>query len=103
VLVTFPKFGDGVPATIGFVRDDNVKFTPYTQTSFGYNCDGLSNVLRVAVDPCKRMWVLDAGKIGVCDPQLVIFNLKNDNIVKRFRFQRPLYLNDSLFATPVSY
>jgi hypothetical protein len=99
----------GVPASLGFVRRSETQINPYPSyewhSSNGRNCDGLTNVFRVAMDSCDQLWVLDAGKIAgtqFCQPQLLVFNLKNDKLVSRFRFNKNLYRDTSLFITPVS-
>jgi hypothetical protein len=95
--------------TLGFVRNSTSLIEPYPDykwhSSHGRDCDGMTSVFRVAIDECKQMWVLDSGKIGrnqVCQPQLLIFNLSNDKLVKRFRFPKDLYSDAGLFITPVS-
>lgn len=100
---------DGVAATLGFVRRSETQLNPYPSyewhSSQGRNCDGLTSVFRVAMDTCGQMWVLDSGKIGsnqLCQPQLLVFNLKNDKLVSRYRFDRSLYRDTSLLITPVN-
>ena len=109
VFVTNPRFLRGVPASLGYVRSADNAITPYPSynwhSSHGRDCDGLTSVFRVAIDTCHQMWVVDTGKIGAdfyCQPQLIIFNLKNDKLVHRFKFDRSLYRDTSLFLTPVS-
>lgn len=107
--MTFPRFTTGVPASLGFVRNTDSAVTPYPSynwhSSQGRDCEGITSVFRVAIDSCNQMWVLDTGKIGsqqLCQPQLLIFNLKNDKLVTRKRFDKSLYRDTSLLLTPVS-
>jgi Major royal jelly protein len=110
IFVTLPRFSDGVPVTLGYIQGNSLQVEPYPSynwhSSNGQNCDGMTSVLRVAIDKCKQLWVLDTGKIGgdwKCNPQLLVFDLKSDKLLRRFRFDRKLYTNDSLFATPVRF
>jgi len=104
-----PRFMTGVPASLGYSKSSSSLIEPYPSydwhSSNGRDCDGITSVYRVAFDDCNQMWVLDSGKIGntqYCQPQLLIFNLISDKLVKRFRFDKSLYVDNSLFITPVS-
>lgn len=99
----------GIPSSLSFIRRFDNQLIPYPtydwHSSQGKNCDGITSVFRVAVDSCNQMWVLDTGKIGsnrLCQPQLIVFNLKNDKVVNRYRFNRNVYKENSLLITPVS-
>lgn len=112
IFVTIPRFSDGVPVTLGYFKSpstDNL-IQPYPDYSWhssnGANCDGITSVLRVAIDKCHQLWVLDTGKVGdvvKCPPQLLVFDLTTDKLVKRYRFPSSQYTAASLFITPVSY
>ncbi|KYQ55036.1 Major royal jelly protein 3 [Trachymyrmex zeteki] len=60
---------------------------PYPDWSWynnSYMCDGIINVYRIDIQ-CNHLFVLDAGKFGtdqICNPKLLIFNLKDDTLVK---------------------
>ena len=104
-----PRFMTGVPASLGYTKSSSALIEPYPSydwhSSHGRNCDGITSVFRVAFDSCNQMWVLDTGKIGniqYCQPQLLIFNLINDQLVRRYRFDKSIYMDTSLFITPVS-
>lgn len=108
-FVTMPRFSPGVPVTLGYVKMSDTAVIPYPSynwhSSHGRDCEGLTSVFRVAIDECNQMWVLDSGKIGAaqyCQPQLLIFNLRTDKLVQRYRFDKSLYRDNSLFLTPVS-
>lgn len=109
IFVTFPRFIPGVPVTLGYVKSSTQLIEPYPSydwhSSHGTDCNGMTSVFRVAFDGCNQMWVLDSGKIGdnqLCQPQLLIFNLNTDQLVKRYRFDTSVYTDTSLFITPVS-
>lgn len=110
IFVTIPRFSPGVPVTLGTVAPTlGSCIQPYPDyswhSSHGANCDGITSVLRIAIDECRRLWVLDTGKIGEiqkCPPQLLTFDLSTNLLIKRYRFPREQYSAASLFITPVS-
>lgn len=56
----------------------------------GTNCDGLTSVFHIEIDACRRLWVLDQGKIGtsntlLCQPQLLLYSLDTDALLSRYR------------------
>lgn len=112
IFVSTPRFSEGVPVTLGFVgpAKSSLLIQPYPDyswhSSHGSNCDGLTSVLRVAIDSCHQLWVLDTGVIGEtrkCPPQLVVFNLRNDKLVRRYKFPKTQYSDASLYITPVRF
>ncbi|XP_022115594.1 protein yellow isoform X1 [Pieris rapae] len=107
IFITIPRFDMGRPMTLGTVDDDS-RIRAYPDYSWhdnqGLNCDGMTSVFRVAIDKCQRLWVMDSGKIGeaqVCQPQLLAFNLHNDQLIYRHRVNASSYVASSLFITPV--
>lgn len=112
IFVTIPRFSEGVPISLGYVKSPKTSclIQPYPDyswhSSHGANCDGITSVVRVAIDQCHQMWVLDTGAIGStrkCPPQLLVFNLANDKLVKRYKFPEAQYTDLSLFITPVRF
>lgn len=110
LFVTTPRFSEGVPVVLGYVKSPktSVIIHPYPDyswhSSHGANCDGITSVLRVAIDECRQLWVLDTGVIGSdrkCPPQLLLFSLFNDRLIRRYRFPKAQYTDQSLFITPV--
>lgn len=108
IFVTMPRFVSGVPITLGFVRHSSNVIEPYPNyqwhVSGGSDCEYMTSVFRVAFDSCNQMWVLDSGKIGsqqVCQPQLLIFNLATDSLVKRYRIPQSLIMDTTLLITPI--
>ncbi|XP_068631544.1 dopaminechrome tautomerase-like isoform X1 [Battus philenor] len=107
IFISIPRFDGGRPVTFGVVADDG-RVQPYPDYSWhdnqGLNCDGMTSVFRVAIDECNRLWVLDAGKIGdkqVCPPQILAFDLRNDQLIYRHKVKESSYVAASLFITPV--
>ncbi|KAG5332390.1 MRJP2 protein, partial [Acromyrmex heyeri] len=104
----------GVPASLMTVSDKTGPggplLDPYPNWSW-YNendCNGIISVYRVSIK-CNHIFVLDCGKIGevaVCPPQLLIFNLKNNKLVKRIRIPPHIANNKNgtgLLVTPLAY
>lgn len=110
IFVTTPRFSEGVPVTLGYIKasQSGSLIQPYPDyswhSSHGANCSGLTSIVRVAIDSCSHMYVLDSGVINdviKCPPQLLIFNLRNDKLIHRYKFPESQYSNTSLFVTPV--
>lgn len=113
VFVTVPRFQTGVPITLGTLngqrRNGGPVLSAYPDyswhSSHGKNCDGLTSVFRVAIDECRRLWVLDTGRIGavqLCRPQLLVFDLRTDRLIHRYKFpEAQVHVGMSLFVTPI--
>lgn len=110
VFVTVPRFTQGIPVTLGFLKQgkEKLRIQPYPDyswhSSHGDDCNGITSVLRVAIDSCHQLYVLDTGLIGenrICPPQLLVFNLRNDQLIRRYKFPSSQYSDKSLFIAPV--
>ena len=118
IFVTFPKWKDGIPVTLAFIpRDPAViagnrspAFQPYPSWEWNTspNCYGMTSVFRMATDACGRLWVLDSGVTDVasttkqtCPPQLLIFDLRSDELILRYRLPDDQVKQDSLFTNIV--
>ncbi|KAL0278633.1 UNVERIFIED_CONTAM: hypothetical protein PYX00_000400 [Menopon gallinae] len=69
------------------------------------NCNGLTSVFRISIDPCGRLWVLDSGVIDVlnstrqlCPPQIVVFDLRTDKLIWRYRIPKDQAPEGALFT-----
>ncbi|XP_046748666.1 major royal jelly protein 2-like [Diprion similis] len=91
VFVTTPRY-DGVPASLSLVSnlqgEGGPLLRPYPDWSWHQkgNCTTITSVWRVAMDECNRLWVMDSGRYGedlICDPQILVFDLADDSLVKR--------------------
>uniref|UniRef100_A0A182S8Z6 Bee-milk protein n=1 Tax=Anopheles maculatus TaxID=74869 RepID=A0A182S8Z6_9DIPT len=90
-------YSNGIPYTLGRVSKaqgpSGPLIEPYPNAAIqakpeNNNCQGIVSVFRIKIDECNRMWVLDTGKIGekrICLPQLVVFDMKTDTIIHRYR------------------
>ncbi|KAG5347378.1 MRJP4 protein, partial [Acromyrmex charruanus] len=93
VFISTPKYFDhGVPASLATVTNatgpGGPLLRPYPDWSWHNNtscmCDGIVNVHRIYIK-CNHIFVLDSGEVGlkqICNPKLLIFDLKDDTLVK---------------------
>ncbi|XP_051167761.1 major royal jelly protein 1-like [Leptopilina boulardi] len=86
----------GVPASLGVVSNKKGPggrlLKPYPSWSWYKpgDCNGITNVYRITIDRCNRLWVLDNGVIGhdqVCPAQLLTFNLTTNNLIDRVKIE----------------
>jgi len=115
VFVSVPRFGTGVPFSLGEIIDAKTHNGHYIEAYPGYflwhknthngkHCDGITSVFRIEIDQCNRLWIVDTGKIGdiqYCPPQLLIFDLRTDKLFHRYKFPPNTYKPASLFITPI--
>ncbi|XP_061377138.1 protein yellow-like [Danaus plexippus] len=107
IFITVPRFDVGRPITLGTVGEDG-RISGYPDYSWhdyqGKNCEGLTSVFRVAIDNCHRLWVVDTGKIGnqqKCQPQVLAFDLKTDQLIYRHRVPSENFIATTRFITLV--
>uniref|UniRef100_A0A1B0CXD0 Putative major royal jelly protein n=1 Tax=Lutzomyia longipalpis TaxID=7200 RepID=A0A1B0CXD0_LUTLO len=110
IFVTVPRFVEGIPITLGTITGMSTSNGPMIraypdyswQSSHGKDCNGITSVFRVFVDKCKRLWVLDTGKIGdnqLCQPQILVFDVMTDQLIQRYRIPKDQFLANSLLVT----
>jgi len=90
IFITFPRWGDDVPFTVGLIHEGRV--IPYpdaTINAFDPKRPGetLGSVQSVVVDPANRLWMLDTAAPGFSAPvvggaKLVAVDLATDKVVK---------------------
>lgn len=111
-FVTMPRFFKGTPITLGTISGYTglggpiiAPFPDYSWHKSGNGCNGFTNVFRVFVDECQRLWVLDSGVIDdvqTCPAKLVMFDLKSKATPPFTHiFSNTLNRSTSLFITPV--
>ncbi|XP_018310275.1 major royal jelly protein 3 [Mycetomoellerius zeteki] len=109
------ELGLGAPATVATVTHKTGPggplLRPYPDWSWhnsSCTCNGIVNVYRVHIQ-CNHIVILDNGKIGsdqICNPKLLIFNLKNDTLVKTIYIPLDIATNRTgagHLATPFVY
>lgn len=67
------------------------------------------STFRIRVDECDRLWVMDTGLADIlgnpkqfAPPALVIFDLKTDQLIRRYTFTPSDIKSDTFFANVVS-
>lgn len=89
-----------VPFTLGTVAKErntviNAAIEPYPNyywhSDHENDCNSIYAAINIRVDSCNRLWVVDQGVkdlLGaiICQPKLLIFNLENDQLLRRYEF-----------------
>jgi len=72
------------------------------------NCTGLVSVFRARADRCNRLWVLDSGVLDslvafnvVCPPKILIFDMRNDQLVRSITLPEEVLRRNSLLSNLV--
>lgn len=109
IFVSFPRWGDEVPYTVGEIIDERV--IPYPNAEINSADSQLQNSLlsvqSVVVDPDDRLWLLDTGRplfepASFGKPKLVGVDLKQNRVFKTILLPEEValpttYLNDVRF------
>ena len=109
IFVTFPRWGDDVPFTVGEVLENEV--VPYPNAEINSNNSqpqkSLLSVQSVVVDSSNRLWMLDTGRLlfepaSFGGPKLVGVDLSNNSVFKTILLPEDVaspitYLNDVRF------
>lgn len=89
-----------VPFTLGTVAKQrntviNAAIEPYPNYYWHLDnendCSSIYAAINIRIDSCNRLWVVDQGikdLLGtrICQPKLLIFNLENDQLLRRYEF-----------------
>ncbi|XP_018401315.1 PREDICTED: major royal jelly protein 3-like [Cyphomyrmex costatus] len=109
-------YGPGSPATLTTVTNKTglggPLLRPYPDWSWYYSscmCSGIVNVYRTDIQ-CNHIIILDNGKMNqfdqICNPKLLIFDLKDDTLVKTIYLPLDFATNRTgfgLLITPLVY
>ncbi|XP_018570738.1 protein yellow-like [Anoplophora glabripennis] len=116
IFLATPRLRVGVPATLSTIpRNTPPGSSPVLQAFPDWsmhgavrgdvNCTGLISVYRIRADSCNRLWVLDSGVMTslddftrVCNPKLMVFDLRTDQIVRTVIFPREVLRPSSLLT-----
>ncbi|XP_066258336.1 dopaminechrome tautomerase [Euwallacea similis] len=119
IFLAMPRLRAGNPATLATIprhtpSGSSPQLKPYPDWSFhgaglGLDnstvCAGLVSVYRIRMDSCGRLWVLDSGVMTsiddfqrICNPKLVVFDLKTDRPIRTVEFPREVLRPASLLA-----
>ncbi|XP_028164773.1 protein yellow [Ostrinia furnacalis] len=115
LFITVPRWRTGVPSSLNYVnlKDNSTtapKLIPYPSwAAHSTGSDGkppeIISPFRVRADRCGRLWVLDNGKIGNLEnntikypPSIIIYDLKTDNLIRKYVFPDDQVKEDSGFA-----
>lgn len=108
IFVTFPRWGDDVPYTVGEVIEGEVVAYPNAEiNSNKEQPQSLLSVQSVVVDPNNRLWLLDTGRplfepASYGKPKLVGVDLQSNSVFQTILFPEDValpttYLNDVRF------
>ncbi|XP_028032716.1 protein yellow [Bombyx mandarina] len=115
LFVTVPRWRSGVPSSLNYInlKDNSTRspvLVPYPNwAAHSTGLDGkppeIVSPYRVRADRCGRLWVLDNGKIATLEsnttkypPSLIIYDLKTDNLLRKYVFPQDQVKEDSGFA-----
>ncbi|VEN45300.1 unnamed protein product [Callosobruchus maculatus] len=119
IFLSTPRLRAGVAATLAVIPRNTPKgssptLTAYPDWSFhdaatgNFTCNGLTSVYRTKIDNCNRLWVLDAGTetsidnyMRPCDPKILIFDLRNDQLVRTIVLPQDVVRPASIFTNIV--
>ncbi|KAK9310766.1 hypothetical protein QLX08_000068 [Tetragonisca angustula] len=113
IFVTVPRWRRGVVASLNyFYRNDTRRspnLIPYPSwEAHQYEAGSVPEIIstfRIRADRCERLWVLDTGFTDILDspeqqapPALLIYDLRDDRLLRKFVIPEDQRTPDSLFA-----
>ncbi|XP_014232843.1 protein yellow-like [Trichogramma pretiosum] len=118
LFVTVPRWRRGVAASLNYIRLNDTResppLIPYPSwEAHEYRDDGRSppeivSPFRIRADRCDRLWVLDTGLSDILGspeqqspPSLLVYDLRQDKLLRRYAIPEDQRTPDSLFANLV--
>ncbi|XP_036329160.1 protein yellow-like [Rhagoletis pomonella] len=113
MYVALPRWRDGVPASLAYFDLDDkstkspslIPFPNWEAHSLSEPDPELVSPFRIRTDRCGRLWVLDSRIAGVLEnttifgpAQLLVYDLHNDNLLRRYRFPSSHIKQGSFYA-----
>ncbi|KAL1494154.1 hypothetical protein ABEB36_009798 [Hypothenemus hampei] len=117
LFITIPRRRLGVPSTLNYVslssdNRHNVPLIPYPNWNINLypdtsgNLENFISIYRIAIDVCDRLWFVDTGivetlgnRTTIKPHQLIIINLKNDEIIHRYNLPEDVLTPATVLAS----
>ncbi|XP_046621388.1 protein yellow isoform X1 [Neodiprion virginianus] len=113
LFITVPRWRSGVAASLNYIKLNDTSESPLLNPypsweAHHYGAAGVPEVVstfRIRADRCGRLWVLDTGLADIlgspeqqAPPTLVVYDLANDQILRKFVIPEMQRTGESLFA-----
>ena len=102
LFVNYPYWSSHVPVSVAEVANGVARAYPNMEWNQRTGSHSFNAVQSVFVDNKDRLWVLDTNNpmfkgVSEIGPQLYVFNLENDEIIKIYNFPKGVYKTSSYF------
>ncbi|XP_058803277.1 protein yellow isoform X2 [Phymastichus coffea] len=115
LFITVPRWRRGVVASLNYIKVNDSRTSPPlipypSWEAHQYSGNGgifpeIISPFRIRADRCNRLWVLDTGLVDILGspeqqvpPALLIYDLTNDQLLRKFNIPEDQRTTDSLFA-----